>query len=288
VPFSASILKVFIASPSDVQCERQVVREVIHEWNAVHGEDRGLVLLPVGWETHSIPEMGGRPQAIINRQLLVDCDLLVGVFWTKLGTPTGDAPSGTVEEIREHHAAGKPVMLYFSATPVALDSADLTQVQRVQEFRKERFQDGLVQLYSSLDGFRQLFARQLAQTVNTQFGDLAAGPVATVEPEPPLVRDLLSDDAKELLLMAMTATGSREGVLIRTRLSNGLNISSGGQPVQTMGSQKQEARWNSAFNELIEHGVIDDQGYQGEVFEVTHRGNKVAEELLRLRGGPQP
>jgi hypothetical protein len=28
-------------------------------------------------------------------------DILMGVFWTRLGTPTGKAPSGTVEEI-EH------------------------------------------------------------------------------------------------------------------------------------------------------------------------------------------
>ncbi len=112
--FGATAYEVMIASPGDVEKERQVVRAAVHEWNAVHSRDRAVVLLPVGWETHATPEMGDRPQAIINKQLLRDCDLLIAVFWTRLGTPTGVASSGTVEEIEEHLAADKPAMIYFS------------------------------------------------------------------------------------------------------------------------------------------------------------------------------
>jgi hypothetical protein len=42
MPFPASVIKVMIASPSDVTAERQVIREVIDDWNAEHAEDRGL------------------------------------------------------------------------------------------------------------------------------------------------------------------------------------------------------------------------------------------------------
>jgi hypothetical protein len=100
MPFSASVLRVLVASPFDTQDERELLRRVIREWNDDHTEDTGTVLLPVLWETHSVPEMGGRPQAILNRQLVENCDMLVGAFWTRLGTPTGEQPSGTVEEIR--------------------------------------------------------------------------------------------------------------------------------------------------------------------------------------------
>ena len=62
------------------------------------------MLEPVGWETHSVPELGDRPQAIINRQILRESDLLIAVFWTRIGTATGAHPSGTVEEIEEHLA----------------------------------------------------------------------------------------------------------------------------------------------------------------------------------------
>src|SRR5437763_1467261 len=122
--YRADVHRVMIASPGDVLAERQIAREVIHEWNSVHSIDRRIVLMPVGWDTHASPEMGDRAQAIINRTVLADCDLLVAIFWTRLGTPTGVAASGTVEEIEEHLAAGKPAMLYFSSAPVHLDSVD--------------------------------------------------------------------------------------------------------------------------------------------------------------------
>ena len=47
--------------------------------------------------THSRPQMGDRPQELINKQLVGHCDLLIGSFWTRLGTPTGRAESGTAE-----------------------------------------------------------------------------------------------------------------------------------------------------------------------------------------------
>src|SRR5580658_3645242 len=108
MPYDARVVKVMIASPGDVSAERQLARDVFYEWNSIHSEDRGLVLLPIGWETHSTPEMGDRPQAIINRQVLADCDLLVAMFWTRIGSPTGTSVSGTVEEIEEHRRLGKP------------------------------------------------------------------------------------------------------------------------------------------------------------------------------------
>jgi hypothetical protein len=127
MPYTANIFNVMIASPGDVASQRAIAREVIHEWNAVHSQARGIVLLPVGWESHSSPEMGKAAQAIINEQVLEKCDLLVGIFWTRIGTPTADYASGSVEETERIIALGKPVMLYFSSQPVVLDAVDLEQ-----------------------------------------------------------------------------------------------------------------------------------------------------------------
>src|SRR5262245_20344643 len=100
--YKADVLKVVIASPGDVSPERLAATAIIHEWNIVHSADRATVLLPVLWETHSSPAMGDRAQGIINEQLIHDADLMVAIFWARLGTPTGKAVSGTVEEIEEH------------------------------------------------------------------------------------------------------------------------------------------------------------------------------------------
>src|SRR5438552_9179076 len=122
--YDAKVYNVMIASPGDVELERSIVREVVSDWNAANSAARAMVLQPVGWETHSAPAMGDRPQSIINKQVLQKSDLLIAMFWTRLGTPTGAAPSGTVEEIEEHVKAGKPAMIYFSSAPVRPDSVD--------------------------------------------------------------------------------------------------------------------------------------------------------------------
>jgi hypothetical protein len=100
MPYRALVVKVMVVSPKHCDRQRTLIRALIHEQNVMHSQHRNLVLLPVGWDTHSAPLMGERAQEIINRQVLADCDLLVSTFWTRLGTPTGDSPSGSVEEIR--------------------------------------------------------------------------------------------------------------------------------------------------------------------------------------------
>ena len=116
MPQRGLIFRALVASPSDCIHERRLIPEVIAEWNAVHSLSNAAVIEPVLWETHSRPDLGGRPQGIINKQLVANCDLLVGAFWTRLGTPTGEAVSGTAEEIEQFRGAGKPVLLYFSGT----------------------------------------------------------------------------------------------------------------------------------------------------------------------------
>lgn len=53
--------------------------------------------------------------------------ILVAVFWTRLGTDTGEYASGTMEEVEEFRAAGKPVLLYFSSGPIAPERIDSEQ-----------------------------------------------------------------------------------------------------------------------------------------------------------------
>jgi hypothetical protein len=170
VPFSANVLRILIASPSDTRDERDLLRRAIREWNDDHTEDTGAVLLPVLWETHSIPEMGGRPQAILNRQLVEKCDVLVGAFWTRLGTPTGEEPSGTVEEIRRSLKDGKPVLLYFSDQPAVPSTVDTAQLEALRAFRRECEQEGLVKTYDSLETLERLVSRDLNRLVRDRFG----------------------------------------------------------------------------------------------------------------------
>ncbi len=165
MPFNARVIQIFVASPGDVRDERAVVADVIHEWNSVNARERGVVLMPLRWETDTRPDIGLGPQAAINRQTVDHADMVIGVFWTRLGTPTEAAASGTVEELDRVGEAGKPVMLYFSRTPIDPELLDLEEYARLAGFRKRTYPRGLVEKYQSLQEFRVTLTRHLAMQV---------------------------------------------------------------------------------------------------------------------------
>ena len=92
------IVRGFIASPSDVNPERDAASRVITEWNAANSLARAAIIEPVRVETHAELGLGTHPQEIINKQLLERCDFLIAIFWSRLGTATDTEESGTVHE----------------------------------------------------------------------------------------------------------------------------------------------------------------------------------------------
>src|SRR6266480_2220457 len=153
--FKSETYRVMIASPSDLTDERQAATEAINDWNAQHAAAESVVLLPVKWETHATPQTGIRPQAAINHQLVSGCDILIGMFWTKLGTSTGVAESGTVEEIDQFVSSGKPAMLYFSSRPIDPNKIDLKQHRKLKSFKDTTYKEALTGRFSEIDELRQ-------------------------------------------------------------------------------------------------------------------------------------
>jgi hypothetical protein len=123
------------------------------------------LLLPVMWETHLVKEMSGRPKVILNIRIAKDCDILIGAFWTRIGTETGFAESGTIEEIKEFHKARKPVMIYFSSAPVVPSSIDLKQYEKLTKFMDDCLKQGLVERYDSILDFREKLSGQISSMI---------------------------------------------------------------------------------------------------------------------------
>jgi hypothetical protein len=165
MPQSGSIYRVLIASPGDCEEERKIVPELLYAWNAAHSLQSGAILEPVLWETHSTPELGDRPQGIINRQLVEYCDILIGVFWTRLGTDTGKAKSGTAEEIQQFYDSGRRVLLYFSARPASLDRVDHRQYTALTKYRDQMRKAGIVSSYRDVPEFRDLVRQHIANAM---------------------------------------------------------------------------------------------------------------------------
>lgn len=279
--YQATVYKVMIASPGDVASERSIVREVLTEWNIVNADSRKTILLPIGWETHASPTMGDRPQAIINKQILKDCDLLVGVFWTRLGTPTGEYASGTVEEIEEHIKGGKPVMLYFSGAPVLPDSVDASQYAELKKFKEACKSRGIFETYADLNDFKTKFYRQLQLKLNNDdyFKHNTVSP-ADIQSE--VVESQISDIPKlsrEAQVLLKEASQDSTGHILRIHTLGGFHVQTNGKQLVTGKNPRDQATWEGAIEELENAGLIADRGHKREVFSISREGYELAELL---------
>jgi hypothetical protein len=170
---NARAIEILLAGPSDVKREIQVARNVIDAWNAAHSHTENTVLQAIYWDTHAFPEIGDRPQGVINRQLVDRCDLLIAIFWKSIGSPTGVAPSGTIEEVERFRNSGRPVMLYFSEAPLPHD-ADVSKIDQVRQYKKS-LNNGLYWVFKSPAQFRQRLTVHLPQAI-ARFHENAANP----------------------------------------------------------------------------------------------------------------
>ncbi|WP_144199668.1 hypothetical protein [Shewanella sp. KCT] len=162
MPQNGLIYRILIASPADCVKERSSIPDIIYSWNASHSFHTGIILEPVMWESHVVPEMGARPQEIINNQIVDSCDFLIGAFWTRMGTATGGHVSGTAEEIDRLRKQGKKTLLYFSSAPVMPDSVDLEQYKALSDYKKSVRNEGITFDYSSISDFREMLQKHLS------------------------------------------------------------------------------------------------------------------------------
>jgi hypothetical protein len=141
-------LKIFVASPSDVPEERDIVSVVVEELRRMVGGLRGVELEAIRWETHAWPDVDEDAQAAINR-MIGEYDVFVGFMWRRFGTPNHRAESGTGEEFERAYESfrkfGRPkIMFYFRTTPFyTTDLSELEQFMRVVEFRRKLEQAGV-------------------------------------------------------------------------------------------------------------------------------------------------
>lgn len=282
--YKAVICNVMIASPNDVTREKLIARETLWNWNYLHSERTQIVLMPVEWETHSVPAMGDRPQGIINKQVVERCDLLIGVFWSRLGTPTGEAESGTVEEIAKHRAKGKPTMLYFSSAPIRIESVDDKQYARLKAFKQQCEAEGLIATYDDPGQFGELLRTHLVRQVDEDeyFAGMRSetAAITTADRTPDARPEIdLSQEARELLLEAVK---DPHGSIMKVRTFGGLTVQTNNKNMVTAPNDGRcEALWEGAVDELLDHDLIADFGYKREVFRVTRRGYEVAD-LLKV------
>lgn len=215
-----------IASPSDLRDERDRVERILHRWNDLHSEHERIVLLPVRWETNASAEMGTPAQDVINRQIVDGSDILVGMFWTRLGTPTATNVSGTAEELQRFVDAGKPAALFMCRRPAALDTVDQDQWAALTGFLDAQRETGLVLDFETPEELAGLVERSATRFVRERWGDL---PAPTVVARPAAVAHVRAEhlgfssdhwvvlqnigaaEARQITLECRAASGGDEG-----------------------------------------------------------------------------
>src|SRR6185369_8311670 len=91
--------RIVLVAPDDVTMEVETLQDVIHQAN--HWQ-RSVELEVWYWRTDAGPGMHAEgPQGLADdRMRITEADLVVAVFWSRLGTPVAQDPSGTAHELR--------------------------------------------------------------------------------------------------------------------------------------------------------------------------------------------
>lgn len=153
----------FLACPGDLVSERSKFPRLIDTVNSLRAHNLGFHLEAVGWE-RVIPSFR-RPQCLINREL-EQADLVVVLFWNRIGSPSskGSSTTGTVEEFelarRLHAASERPLTWVYFRKPTAEGGQ---QLESLTEFRRsiEKGQDLFFREYESVEEFEEMFLQHL-------------------------------------------------------------------------------------------------------------------------------
>lgn len=163
MPKNVTILTIFVASPDDVLDEREVLEEVIREFNISWGNQFKINLELVRWETHSYPGVDIDTQEVINKQIGENYDIFIGIMWKKFGTPTGRAGSGTVEEFNKAYKLYKKnpeklnILFYFKNEPIPPSDINIKDLEKIEEFRNTLGPQGtLFWFFKDTEAFKDL------------------------------------------------------------------------------------------------------------------------------------
>src|SRR5262245_42267799 len=157
------VIRVFIASPSDVHQERDIVDHAIGRLSTVLDHQFGVMLKTVRWEEFA-PIASGNPgegfQGLINPRL-DECGLFVGILYNRYGTPiAANRPeSGTEVEFQFalKNQTRLSILTYFRnpSADAILSPAEADQRDKLQQLKDKIAEAKLpYQTYSSLDVFR--------------------------------------------------------------------------------------------------------------------------------------
>lgn len=171
-------LKIFLASPSDVENERKEIFSLRDYFNEIIGKQNNIVFEFVNWEKNAYSGIGEDAQDVINKTAKDDYDIFLGIFWKKFGTKTNRAESGTVEEYNialkkyQENPENIHLMFYFktSTNSENIFNIDTKQLSKIKNFREKLKRDGLLFYeFNETSELRNLLLLHISNLVRDKF-----------------------------------------------------------------------------------------------------------------------
>lgn len=264
--YKASVYKIMFGSPSDMIDLFDVFKQVIYDWNNVNSESENIVLLPLHWSINTRPTTGSRPQESINKQVTDKSDMLICVFGTRIGTPTGAFDSGTIEEIEEHTNAGKDVMIYFKISVTDINSVDPDQLKRILKFKEQISDNVLYEEFSEESEFKDKLRKHIQLHINENWKQ------KTNESQAFEVTDEITFSDKELSILTEWGN-SNIGTAVRLDMINHNTYHIGGKDYYA-NNQREKAYYDDFFERLHKMEFISIKDYNSDknpIYELTKK-----------------
>jgi hypothetical protein len=171
---------IVLSSPSDVEEERRLVKDVVDDLNGWYAPPLGVRLILRRWEDIAPGASERSVQEGIDERLNIpEADLVVAVFQKSLGTPRMKGKTGAEHEIedalRAWKSRSKPqILVYFDRQPNVSPTVDDTAaLLRLLEFKASLQAHGQILLgeYSREKGdFEKKWRRALAEHILAHVG----------------------------------------------------------------------------------------------------------------------
>lgn len=145
MPTQITAYKVFIASPSDCNHERDLIHSFIeNEINKdAYFQSEKVCFEVMRWE--NMPSAADRAQSIINAKVKEEANLFIIFFWHKFGSDAGDGLTGMEEEFYSAYLQinNNPYKLCFLTkdTPINPSKIDPEQFSKLTAFLKSLRKD---------------------------------------------------------------------------------------------------------------------------------------------------
>lgn len=156
-----TVYDLLLSCPGDVMDLKDTVDACVKSFNASIGEANNIRIELKHWSTDGFSQSGDKPQNILNKQFVDDCDLCIALLGIRFGTPTDNYDSGTEEEIEKMLLQKKQVFLYFVERSVNLSEIDMEQYKKVQEFKDKYTDKGVYTIVKSAEALRTEFQNAL-------------------------------------------------------------------------------------------------------------------------------